>query len=98
MNKIFIWCIPNPFGVVGYALAEDGTGIGSHISSNESFSKWDMGVTDPDGYKHKAYKAHYPNGYELEWVERANLDAHQGFQEAWAKHTPDKAIKNEVPE
>ena len=52
--------------VAGYALAEDGTGLASHISSNEDWAKHDMGLTSD--LKKEIYEGHYPDGYELEWV------------------------------
>jgi hypothetical protein len=69
-NKIYLWCVPSgwaPNDVIGYALAEDGTRLASHLSSHVGFSKYDMGLTS--GWKHDFYKAHYPDGYELEWVD-----------------------------
>lgn len=69
MSKVFVWCCPSGIGsdVIGYALAEDGTDLAYHISSNESFSKHDMGVTS--NWHHKEYKEHYPNGFEVVWVD-----------------------------
>ena len=90
MNKIYLYCVPLGTGsgtvqgstvggdVMGYALAEDGTGLGSHLSSSEYFSKHDMGLTSD--WHHKDYKEHYPNGYEVEWIDYENLGAHTGFQ------------------
>jgi hypothetical protein len=85
MNKIFLWCIPCPTwgedAVLGYALAEDGTGLSSHLSSNIDFSKHDMGLTSD--WKHDVYKEHYPDGYELEWIEEKDLDNHADFCRAY---------------
>lgn len=90
MNKIFLWCVPTHSGgrmvngstvsgnVIGYALAEDGTGLCSHLSSNEDFSKHDMGLTS--NWKHDIYQEHYPDGYELEWVTNFH---HPGFEQAF---------------
>lgn len=51
--------------VSSYALAEDGTGLASHISTNKIFARFDMGLTSDRSPKRKVYAAHYPDGYEL---------------------------------
>lgn len=82
--RIYLFCIPAEGGgandVIGYALAEDGTALAGHVSSNKSFSKHDMGLTSD--WKHDRYKAHYPEGFEIEWVD--NPDDHEGYQRALA--------------
>ena len=71
MPKIFLWCAPCPTwgseSVIGYALAEDGTGLCNHLSSNVDFSKHDMGLTSD--WHHDTYAKHYPDGFELEWID-----------------------------
>ena len=57
--------------VVGYALAEDGAGLGSHLSSNVEFCKHDRGLTS--NWKHQYYDQYYPEGYEL-----VDLTMHDG--------------------
>ena len=83
MPRIFLWCVPGGFrsgDVIGYACAEDGTGLGSHLSSSVEFSKHDMGLTSD--WKHEAYKKHYPDGFELEWVN--NPETHFELSQAIA--------------
>lgn len=66
-----------------YALAQDGTVLGSHWCSSEFYASHDLGVTEgsrPD--RHKNYEAHYPNGYEMEFVSAAQYASHQGLQKA----------------
>lgn len=66
MPKIFITAWPvddKPPAVVGFAMAEDGTGLAQHWSSSKLWVKHDMGLTSRK--KHDAYEEHYPNGYEL---------------------------------
>jgi len=78
MNKIY--CFSNVVGGgegVAYAIAEDGTVLGSHWCSYESYVP---PGSRPD--KHKAYKEHYPDGYEMEFVRSADFDNHKGLQEA----------------
>lgn len=67
--------------VIGYALAEDGHVVASHYSSGVGYAKHDLGLNSD--WKHEHYKKHAPDGYELEWIDEANLDAHQGWQAAW---------------
>ncbi len=92
MPKIFLWCVSLGTGrgwvhdstvggdVMGYALAEDGVALGSHLSSNKEFSKHDMGLTSD--WKHEIYCKYYPNGFELEWVD--DPDNHTEWQIAFA--------------
>jgi hypothetical protein len=83
-QKIFLFCDPapnwGPTEVHAQALAEDGTGLGGHISSNEFFARHDIGLTSD--WHHDAYREHYPDGYEVEWIEYKDLDSHEGFQKA----------------
>jgi hypothetical protein len=66
--------------VMSAALAEDGTGLGGHLSSSESWAKHDMGVTS--NRKHEGYREHYPHGYEVVWLDNPEADA--GWQAAHA--------------
>lgn len=51
-------------GVIGVALAEDGTGLARHLSTSPNWARYDL--TQP---AHQAtYAAHYPAGYELVWL------------------------------
>lgn len=82
--KIFLSYDPatnwGPNDVIVFALAEDGTGLGSHLSSNEVWAKHDIGLTSD--WHHDAYREHYPDGYELEWIPPEMLGGHEGFQKA----------------
>ncbi len=94
MNKIYLYCVAlhagsgrvngSSFGgdVMGYALAEDGKCLASHLSSDEWYSRHDMGLTSD--WKHSLYEKHYPDGYLLEWIDEKDLDNHEGFREAFA--------------
>lgn len=73
--------ISNKFGpddVCVRALAEDGTLLASHISSDVMWAKIDIGVGSDR--KHDTYREHYPNGYELEWVD--DVEGHAALREA----------------
>lgn len=69
--KIYVYCLPapgwRPGDVIGYAVAEDGEGLASHLSSGEGYARHDMGITGT--WKHDAYAAKYPDGYDLVWVD-----------------------------
>jgi len=86
MSKIFIFINgTNYFGVESLALAEEGEILTSHISSNESWAKHDMGLTSD--WKHNVYDEHYPEGWELEYisdVEKA-LEENEKFKKAMQK-------------
>lgn len=62
------------------AMAEDGCVLSGHLSSSVEWARHDMGITS--NWKHDKYQAHYPNGYEVEWVE-SPLE-HEGLQAAYA--------------
>lgn len=62
---------------VGHALAEDGTRLAEHVSSNHSFMRAHLGNRrlGYDGFdRDKEYNAKYPDGYEVVWLEGAALD------------------------
>lgn len=50
------------------AVADDGEELASHISSSETWAKHDLGVTSDR--KHDLYRAKYPDGFEVRWVDR----------------------------
>lgn len=72
---------------VAYAVAADGTVLGSHWCSNEGYVRADLGVVE--GWRmdrHEGYQKHYPDGYRMEFVRAADVDEHTGLQNALAKH------------
>jgi len=80
---------------IGYALAEDGTGLGSHLSSSLTWTQHDMGVISD--WKHENYRAHYPDGYELVWIgEWPREGTHPQFDAAYARNLA-KGPDNELP-
>lgn len=69
MNKIFITYQDGGVrsgDVIGYALAEDGDNLASHLCSGQHHVRHDMGITSD--WKHETYNKKYPEGYELVWV------------------------------
>lgn len=87
-QKPKIYCFSNVVGGgdgIAYAIAEDGTVLGSHWCSNESYVSYDLGVREgsrPDRHKH--YAEHYPGGYEMVFVSSREVATHKGLQEAFA--------------
>lgn len=61
------------------AIAEDGHCLAQHVSSHEAWAKHDIGLTSE--WKHDEYGEHYPDGYELEWVD--NPRTHEGLEAAY---------------
>jgi hypothetical protein len=87
--KIFVFCNGcSPQWHSFVALAEDGTGLTGHICSSHGWAAHDMGV-DEDGWKRDIYAKHYPDGFEVEYVEitcKADVDKHPGLVAAFAKN------------
>ena len=66
-------------------LAQDGTGLGEHICSDEGYMEYDLGVTEgsrPD--RHETFQKHYPDGYRMEFIGAADVRTHKGLNAAYA--------------
>lgn len=69
---------------VAYAMAQDGTVLGSHWCSHELYVPADLAVIDSwMRERHDSYKGHYPNGYRMEFVRAADVKTHIGLTEAY---------------
>ena len=85
-----IYCFSNVVGGgdgIAYAMAEDGTVLGSHWCSHEFFVSHDLGVIEgsrPD--RHETYAEHYPGGYEMEFVPSHEVRSHEGLNFAFVKN------------
>lgn len=55
-------------GVYVVALAEDGTFLAAHASSNEGWARRDIGL-DGSTRKHDNYATKYPEGFEVVWLD-----------------------------
>lgn len=67
-------------------LAEDGTFLGQHVCSCEGFMPGDLGVVS--GWRndrHEAFRAHYPDGYRMDFVPYDAVDENAGLQAAFEK-------------
>ena len=65
-------------------IAEDGTALGSHTCSNEGYMPHDLGILEgsrPD--RHETFRAHYPDGYRMDFVGYNDAAAHEGLQRAF---------------
>lgn len=72
-----------PGWYTGLLLADDGTCLGSHICSSEGYMPHDLGIlagTRPD--RHEDFRAHYPDGYRMEFVGQADVLSHAGLDAA----------------
>jgi len=89
--KIYAFCyvMEGWDDLAGFALAEDGTGLAEHISSDEQWSQYDMTATPA---KREAYAKHYPDGYELIWLGcEPDIEQHAELKAALKLNQQDEA-------
>ena len=68
----------------GQLIAEDGTGLGSHICSSEGYMFGDLGILEGTREdRHQDFKKHYPNGYRMEFVSSNNVKSHKKLRQAF---------------
>lgn len=68
-------------------LAEDGTGLGGHVCSHESFMYGDLGILEgsrPD--RHETFRAHYPDGYRMDFIPESEVRTHEGLALAYQRN------------
>lgn len=68
-------------------IAEDGTGLGGHLCSSEGYMPHDLGVlegTRPDRHEH--FRAHYPDGYRMEFVSHGDVPNHAVLKLAFERN------------
>ena len=73
-----------PYFLHACLIAQDGTALGGHACSHEGYMRHDLGVLEgsrPD--RHETFRAHYPDGYRMEFVPYAEVEEHAGLQEAF---------------
>lgn len=86
LPKIFVWCNGcSPQWHNASAITEDGFGIGGHVCSSHGFIAHDMGV-DKDGWKRDIYAKYYPDGFEVEYVDKEEIRNHPGLTAALDKN------------
>lgn len=72
---------------IAYAIAEDGTCLGSHWCSCEAYVPHDLGVLEgARSDRHEHYRAHYSEGYRMNFILAAEVDKHPGLKEAHKKN------------
>jgi hypothetical protein len=80
-------------------VAEDGTCLGGHLCSAENYMPHDLGIlegTRPD--RHEEFRAHYPDGYRMEFVGYADLKNHAGLNAAISNYERIEADSKRVPQ
>lgn len=80
MITIYCWNYGGPEGfLLGFAMTESGHVLTSHVSSDQPWLQFDLGLTSDR--KHDIYDAKCGKGnWRLEWV--SNTKQHPGFQMA----------------
>lgn len=68
----------------GVLLAEDGTSLGSHLCSAEGYMYADLGILAKcrEDRHEQDFKKHYPQGYRMDFVPRAETKRHVGLAKA----------------
>ena len=55
-------------------IAEDGACLSGHVCSSHGWAFHDMGI-DENGWKRDLYAKHYPDGFQVKWIEVEELQA-----------------------
>lgn len=75
-------------------ISEDGKILGGHGCSHEGYMLSDLGILSgsrPD--RHEEFKAHYPDGYRMDFVSYADTREHQGLKDAFDLHKAKNATE-----
>lgn len=73
-------------------IAEDGTPMGGHICSAESYMPHDLGIVQGSRTdRHETFQAHYPDGYRMEFVGYEAAATHDGIKAAFAAYEAKEA-------
>lgn len=65
-------------------LAEDGTGLGGHCCSSEAYMPADLGILEGTREdRHEEFRAHYPDGYRMEFIRGSEVKTHPGLTAAY---------------
>ena len=68
-------------------LAEDGTGLGGHLCSDERYMLHDLGILEGARLdRHETFRKHYPNGYRMDFVSSARVMSHPDLDAAYKKN------------
>lgn len=70
--------------VHGIAIAEDGTYLSNHTSSDEQFLMHDLGMHESGNKRNREiYEKHYPNGYQTKFCPLSFNEKDQKVHEAF---------------
>lgn len=72
---------------VGVLIAANGKALGSHMCSHEGYMPHDLGILEgarPD--RHDTFRAHYPDGYRMEFLSYEQARSHLGLKSALLKN------------
>jgi len=68
-------------------VAEDGTGLGGHICSDEAYMPGDLGCLEGTAEdRHETFRVYYPQGYRMMFVGAEEAKTHKGLQQAIANN------------
>ena len=78
--KIFVFSNHGAGPGAFYAMAEDGTLLGSHYCSGWRYAPADLGAEEGTrDDRREIYAAHYPDGFEIVLVPPEERDTHPGL-------------------
>lgn len=79
-------------------LAEDGTGLGGHVCSDEGYMRADLGILEGTrDDRHEEFRKHYPDGYRMDFVPGNEVRSHAGLLAAYKKNQ-ELAARHQVPD
>ncbi len=85
----------SPGWYYGVLIAEDGECLGSHLCSHEAYMPGDLGVLEGSrADRHERFKAHYPDGYRMEFIGYEDLKDHVGLNTAF-KRNQEQTVEKE---
>ena len=68
------------------AVAEDGRVVAEHVSAEERWAAFDLGMTPDSSSHHRDYTKACPDGWVLEYVPHRELGSHDGLRAALQRY------------
>lgn len=80
-------------------IAEDGHVLGGHICSDPGYAPGDLGVVAGGlgTSRHEQFRAHYPDGYQMEFVSYEDVKKHAKLKQAFALADALAAAQTQLP-
>ena len=79
--------------MTGTIIAEDGVCLGEHICSSEGYMPHDLGVLEGSApHRHEEFRAHYPDGYRMEFVTHSEIPTHVALNLAFERNKFDPKV------